>query len=701
MGKTRAHQGERVTEGRDDTTVHGLGVLTNLDLLERVGAPTTSFLEALGETRESLSAGARVEWDRCAALFDRERRALGAERAGQLGTLMADAITDPNPMLGAATTQRECFECLVSVVIPLVWPIVRVSLEDRGRGLALLSLEVPAPRVCPWHFIRLHVEAFTCFPRHAGLSDVRVLDLSLREDERRGEFLLELTDELVRGPERELGDAIGGQAVVITLDIADLTGVDAGAWLTRHGLSRATLFEGAPVRWDAYRELVEELERVAGSDGYRDACRHVAQLSRGVGAMVGAEQDLATVYAFLCAGVVASFWGPLEARLEQVWSGCLYHRLQVRQSYAGCRAFLASHVGTLEGLTHHRGLPPARVRAWLDDDGTGATYLIELPDEGPSVLRSAALRPPDPSPNSQGLELFERTAVEAVRTRNAARASVVERIGRELTTASDVHSIAEVVLRAAMDALALDGIELALASGPSGELVPVRSRGACEGTGLVRSLDHRAEPIGQLRVWVPLDRTGETLAALDLLTPWIAVALGTAILSARERQARETAQSESRGLRHALDGVLALHPAPAYVLGATGEVEAANEAAARALRDGPGHTLNRIASAVGDGTESAFDILPIRIAGRTDRIVVIERGARPTFESRIAIAAERWSLTRRQREVVDAVARGMSNKEIASALDCAEVTVENHLTTIYRKAKVDGRNRLVADLMSL
>ncbi len=61
MGKTRAHQGERVTEGRDDTTVHGLGVLTNLDLLERVGVPTTSFLEALGETRERLTAGARVE----------------------------------------------------------------------------------------------------------------------------------------------------------------------------------------------------------------------------------------------------------------------------------------------------------------------------------------------------------------------------------------------------------------------------------------------------------------------------------------------------------------------------------------------------------------------------------------------------------------------------------------------------------------
>ncbi len=615
---------------------------------------------------------------------------------------MADAITDPNPMLAAATTQRECFECLVSVVIPFVWPIARVSLEDRGRGLALLSLEVPAPRVCPWRFISWHVEVFECYPRHAGLPDVRVLDLSLSEDEREGDFLLELTDELARAPESPLGGVIVGQAVVLTLDVADLAGVDPSPWLTRHGLSRAALFEGAPVRWDALRELADEIERGAGVDGYRDACRHAAHLSRDVGAMTGAERDLAAVYEFLCTGVVERFWGPFASRTERIASGRLYHRLQVRRGHAGCRAFLASHVGTLEGLAHHRGLPPARVRAWLDDDGTGGTYLIELPDEPPSARPPVAPRPWETTtPSSESLELFERTAVESVRTRNAARASVVERIGRELTIASDVHSIAEVVLRAAMDALALDGIELALASGPSGELLPLRSRGHCEGTGLVRSLEHRAEHIGQVRVWAPLDRTGETLAALDLLTPWIAVALGTAILSARERQARETAESESKGLRRALDGVLALYPAPAYVLGATGEVEAANEAAERALRDGPGHTLNRIASAVGDGTESAFDILPIRIAGRTDRIVVIERGARPTFESRIAIAAERWSLTRRQREVVDAVARGMSNKEIACALDCAEVTVENHLTTIYRKAKVDGRNRLVADLMSL
>lgn len=74
---------------------------------------------------------------------------------------------------------------------------------------------------------------------------------------------------------------------------------------------------------------------------------------------------------------------------------------------------------------------------------------------------------------------------------------------------------------------------------------------------------------------------------------------------------------------------------------------------------------------------------------------------RPTeaIAERVAGAAEEWRLTRRQREIVERTAQGMSNKEIANALGCAEVTVENHLTAVFRKAGVDGRNRLVAKLL--
>jgi LuxR family transcriptional regulator, maltose regulon positive regulatory protein len=53
------------------------------------------------------------------------------------------------------------------------------------------------------------------------------------------------------------------------------------------------------------------------------------------------------------------------------------------------------------------------------------------------------------------------------------------------------------------------------------------------------------------------------------------------------------------------------------------------------------------------------------------------------------------TLTRREREVLDYVARGFSNKEIAAAIGCAPKTVESHVTNLLRKHAVDSRVRLV------
>jgi DNA-binding NarL/FixJ family response regulator len=52
------------------------------------------------------------------------------------------------------------------------------------------------------------------------------------------------------------------------------------------------------------------------------------------------------------------------------------------------------------------------------------------------------------------------------------------------------------------------------------------------------------------------------------------------------------------------------------------------------------------------------------------------------------------SLTKRERDVADAVAAGLSNKEAASALFLSQRTVEFHLTSIYRKLGVRSRTQL-------
>ena len=51
-------------------------------------------------------------------------------------------------------------------------------------------------------------------------------------------------------------------------------------------------------------------------------------------------------------------------------------------------------------------------------------------------------------------------------------------------------------------------------------------------------------------------------------------------------------------------------------------------------------------------------------------------------------------LSGRERELVSAVARGLSNREIAGELHLSEQTVKNQLTAIYQKIGVRSRLQL-------
>lgn len=88
--------------------------------------------------------------------------------------------------------------------------------------------------------------------------------------------------------------------------------------------------------------------------------------------------------------------------------------------------------------------------------------------------------------------------------------------------------------------------------------------------------------------------------------------------------------------------------------------------------------------------ELARAVLPFiaRALARSDR------GPREGIGA-VEALADRARLSLRQREVLDRMAQGRSNKEIASDLGCAEVTVEMHLTRIYRRVGVRGRQDLL------
>jgi DNA-binding NarL/FixJ family response regulator len=48
-------------------------------------------------------------------------------------------------------------------------------------------------------------------------------------------------------------------------------------------------------------------------------------------------------------------------------------------------------------------------------------------------------------------------------------------------------------------------------------------------------------------------------------------------------------------------------------------------------------------------------------------------------------------LTKREVEIVDGVAPGLRNKDIAQQLNISEATVKSHLNAIFRRLKIEGR----------
>lgn len=62
---------------------------------------------------------------------------------------------------------------------------------------------------------------------------------------------------------------------------------------------------------------------------------------------------------------------------------------------------------------------------------------------------------------------------------------------------------------------------------------------------------------------------------------------------------------------------------------------------------------------------------------------------------------QRWGLTPREREVLEGLAAGGSNKDIANALGCSERTVEVHVSRILEKSASDGRAQVVARFWKL
>jgi DNA-binding CsgD family transcriptional regulator len=87
---------------------------------------------------------------------------------------------------------------------------------------------------------------------------------------------------------------------------------------------------------------------------------------------------------------------------------------------------------------------------------------------------------------------------------------------------------------------------------------------------------------------------------------------------------------------------------------------------------------------------------PPRMKSRTPQYVALLRAMPGDPGPRLGIIAAAWGLTARQTTVLGLVAQGMANKTISAYLNCAEVTVELHMTALLSRAGSSSRAELVA-----
>lgn len=95
--------------------------------------------------------------------------------------------------------------------------------------------------------------------------------------------------------------------------------------------------------------------------------------------------------------------------------------------------------------------------------------------------------------------------------------------------------------------------------------------------------------------------------------------------------------------------------------------------------------------------EAILDGIKVALSGKVVMDTVISEAllTNTTVEKPATFDAEKWGLTPREVELIQQVAQGLSNKEIAQALFLSEGTVKNNISTILSKLELRDRTQLV------
>jgi len=158
------------------------------------------------------------------------------------------------------------------------------------------------------------------------------------------------------------------------------------------------------------------------------------------------------------------------------------------------------------------------------------------------------------------------------------------------------------------------------------------------------------------------------------------------LLERRMTEAHEQASEIGSALEHV--------PAAAFVLGRGGAILHANVAGRCLLDRDHAETGKRLQAAL-RGEEPGAQIARVSSDAGLHLAILSTPGDPAPL---VAVARLRWRLTPRQSQVLHLVARGLSNRTVAASLQCAESTVELHVTALLEKSQCESRAHLVARL---
>jgi DNA-binding CsgD family transcriptional regulator len=105
-----------------------------------------------------------------------------------------------------------------------------------------------------------------------------------------------------------------------------------------------------------------------------------------------------------------------------------------------------------------------------------------------------------------------------------------------------------------------------------------------------------------------------------------------------------------------------------------------------------------LAARIDDVAEAAMAAVDAIHSRYIQMFRMAEAEATTDHQQRLARIASACKLTKREVEVFRLLVRGQSNKDIASALGCAESTVETHVSHLLRKTRAGSRTELVSQI---